>query len=270
MTKHAVLLVSGLALLALAYAPSASAAAPSVPGALTQQGRLLDAAGNPVDGVALEFTFALYTAATGAANTAIWTEKQTITPDGGYFSARLGETTPFPATIFDGSRGTLFLGITIGTDTEMAPRQELSSVPFALLAGNALHANAADAASGGLDTRIASLETIAACPDAAARTNYGFCVWHEDNGSTYTLNYFQAASACKAKGGRLCSLAEASAAQAAGFAACAFSWVADRSDSANGSTVLIAQTTLAGCGNPGLNPGASAFTAAHDALCCKP
>jgi hypothetical protein len=172
MTKHLALLVSGLALLALAYTPNVSAAAASVPGSLTQQGRLLDAAGNPVDGVALEFTFALYTAATGAANTAIWTEKQTITPDGGYFSARLGESAPFPATIFDGSRGTLFLGITIGTDAEMAPRQELTSVPFALLAGNALNANhaaQADAATGALDTRIAALETAV----SALQTNVG-------------------------------------------------------------------------------------------------
>ena len=47
-----------LSCVGLSYSPSASAAQ-TVPATFTQQGRLLDAAGVPVDGVALEFTFSL-------------------------------------------------------------------------------------------------------------------------------------------------------------------------------------------------------------------
>ncbi len=129
--------VIALATAGVAYAPSASAANP-VPLTLTQQGRLLDNTGAAVDGVQLTFTFSLYTSAT--AGTAIWTENQSITPDKGYFSAKIGDSTAFPAMIFDGSQPTLYLGIKIGSDAEMSPRQELTSVPFALLAANALNA----------------------------------------------------------------------------------------------------------------------------------
>ena len=134
---------------------------------------MLDQTGAPIDGGALVFSFALYTSATGG--TALWTEEQSITPDQGYFSARLGETAPFPTTLFDGSQGTLFLGITVGSDSEMAPRQQLTSTPFAMLALNAVqatHALSAESANGALNTRITALETAVAKLTAAQKT-YG-------------------------------------------------------------------------------------------------
>lgn len=153
-----------LACVALGYAPSAHAApAQTVPLTFTQQGRLLDDTGTPINGGALVFSFSLYGAATGG--NALWTEEQSITPDQGYFSARLGESKPFPAALFNGSQGTLFLGITVGSDAEMAPRQQLTSTPFAMLSLNAieathaLSADAATSATGALNTRIAALET---------------------------------------------------------------------------------------------------------------
>jgi hypothetical protein len=102
MTKNLAAVLAAFTCVGLAHTPSASAAVPTVPQTLTEQGRLLDNTNTPIDGVALSFSFSLYTTAT--AGTAIWTEKQTITPDQGYFSAMLGEVAPFPATIFDGSQ----------------------------------------------------------------------------------------------------------------------------------------------------------------------
>lgn len=105
----------------------------AVPGTLTQQGRLIDkATGKPVTG-AKDFTFSIYNAATGG--TALWTETQSLTLDDGYFSTPLGATTPFPAGLFDGS-GPRFLGVKIGTDAELSPREAMNSVPFALTAGS--------------------------------------------------------------------------------------------------------------------------------------
>ena len=147
-SKRVAVLVAALACAVLGYVPPASAGPANVPQTLTQQGRLLDSAGAPVDGVQLTFTFSLYT--TAAAGTAIWTENQSITPDNGYFSAKLGDVTAFTSGIFDGSQGTLYLGIKIGSDAEMAPRQELTSVPFAMLALKAIsstHADNADLAT---------------------------------------------------------------------------------------------------------------------------
>jgi len=167
-SKSIAVLVAALACALLGHVPNASAAAQSVPQTLTQQGRLLDSDGAPVDGVQLTFTFSLYT--TAAAGSAIWTENQSITPDNGYFSAKLGDVTAFTPTLFDGSQGTLYLGIKIGSDAEMAPRQELTSVPFALLALNAVsasHAALADLATKATNATLADKATLATQADKA-------------------------------------------------------------------------------------------------------
>lgn len=114
----------------LLVAATASSAVPSV---LTEQGRLLDSTGNPATG-SVSITFTVYDAATGGAS--LWTETQNVTLDSGYFSARLGETTAIGATVFNGS--TRYLGVKVGSDPEMTPRQTLVSVPYALMANNAV------------------------------------------------------------------------------------------------------------------------------------
>ena len=271
MMKSVSLAVAALTCAALGYSPSAHAAAQTVPLTFTQQGRLLDDAGVPVDGGSLVFSFALYGAASGG--TALWTEEQTITPDQGYFSARLGEKKAFPATLFDGSQGTLFLGITVGSDAELAPRQQLTSTPFSMLSLNAVHATSADSASeatGGLNTRISTLETRDACPDTTARAKLGFCIWVEDAGAPgYNDTYKSAAAACLAKGARLCTLAEVSAAHAAGGEWCNWGWVADRTSDTQGIIAFPMQTTKPGCGTAGLMTQSQPFTALYNANCCK-
>jgi hypothetical protein len=121
----------------LALAPAllavAAVASAGVPASLTQQGRLFDAAGAPLTGT-LSLAFAVY--ATPAGGAPLWTETQAVTLDAGYFSAQLGAVTPLPASLLDGS--VRYLGITAGADAEMAPRTALSSVPYALSAGDAV------------------------------------------------------------------------------------------------------------------------------------
>jgi hypothetical protein len=68
-----------------------------------------------------------------------------ITLEDGYFSARLGDTTAIPATVFTGA--IRYLGIKVATDSEAVPREPLTSVPYAILAGQASHAAAADTAT---------------------------------------------------------------------------------------------------------------------------
>jgi hypothetical protein len=111
------------------------ASAELVPSLMTQQGRLMNAAGEPVAG-SVNITFTLYGQLSGGVS--LWTETQSITLDEGYFSARLGEATPLDPALFDG--GELYLAVKVGTDAEMTPRQPLVSVPYAFAANVAENA----------------------------------------------------------------------------------------------------------------------------------
>src|SRR5205814_1380936 len=58
----------------------------------------------------------------------------TVSLDEGHFAARLGKSTALPPSLFEAS--SRYLGITVGDDPEMMPRQQLGSVPYALRAGD--------------------------------------------------------------------------------------------------------------------------------------
>lgn len=126
----------GLSFGAAMIVPLSSSAAPppvAVPNFLTQQGRLLDNTGAPVSGAPM-FVFTIYADSAGA--TKLWTETQSITLDSGFFSTTLGSVTALTPGLFDGT--TRYLGIKVGSDPEMKPLQPLTSVPYALVAGNVM------------------------------------------------------------------------------------------------------------------------------------
>ena len=127
-TKTMAAALVGAALLA----PATSSRAADVPQFITHQGRLLDGMGNPVAG-SLTVVFTLYDAE--QAGNVVWTETNTVTFDAGYFSVRLGETTPFTGVFTGAPR---YLGIKVGNDPEMTPRVAAGSAPYALVAGNAI------------------------------------------------------------------------------------------------------------------------------------
>src|SRR5579862_6801241 len=78
----------------------ASQARGATPSTLTEQGRLFDGAGAPLDGtVALRFS--IYSGPTGGAP--LWTEVDQVTLADGYFSLAIGTVAPLPATLWDGS-----------------------------------------------------------------------------------------------------------------------------------------------------------------------
>lgn len=144
MVKHfrVLSLIAAAAFAIVGWVGQAQAAFPST---ITQQGRLLDTTGAGVTGDT-PFVFSIYNVDTGG--TALWTESKTITLDDGYFSTQLGSDTAFDANLFDGT--TLYLGIKVGNDPEMTPRQPIVAVPYAFhaaLADDATHATNADAAT---------------------------------------------------------------------------------------------------------------------------
>src|SRR4051812_48259865 len=107
-----------------------SLAAAQVPQKLGYQGRLLKADGTPESGV-IKMTFALFSTATGG--TAAWTEDQNVPLSDGFYSLYLGDVTPLPANVFDGSEK--FLELTTNS-TPLTPRQRVASVPYAIACQN--------------------------------------------------------------------------------------------------------------------------------------
>lgn len=74
--------------------------------------------------------FSLYDVET--AGSPLWSETKNIGVNRGLFSTLLGDTTLFPGGLFNGQ--TLYLGITVGSDPETAPRQRIASVAYAIFA----------------------------------------------------------------------------------------------------------------------------------------
>lgn len=117
--------------------------APFVPDTVGFEGQLADSSGNPVQDGTYDFTFKLYSLSTGGA--ALWTETQTdIQVTDGLYSVQLGSGTALSASDFDGDR---WLGVTVGTDSEMAPLIPISAVPFALNARQAMGLQGRDVAA---------------------------------------------------------------------------------------------------------------------------
>ena len=94
---------------------------------LSVQGTVQKSTGNAVDDGDYSLTFKLYTTETGG--TAVWSETQDpVNIIGGVYSVTLGTVTPLTAA-FD---QTYYLGIAVGTGTELIPRARLTSSPYAL------------------------------------------------------------------------------------------------------------------------------------------
>lgn len=108
----------------------------SIPLTINYQGRLADAGGIPIDNPnpGLGITFSLYDAESGG--TPLWTETHANVPvSEGLFSIRLGSVNPLSIDLLNGDR---WLGVQVGSDPEMTPRERLNAVPYAIQAGIAL------------------------------------------------------------------------------------------------------------------------------------
>ncbi len=98
-----------------------------IPRKLNYQGFLTSPSGAPVN-ASMQMVFTIYPAATGPAS--VHTETQTVTVSNGIFNVILGTNATLSAT-FDTS---YWLGVAVGADPEMSPRQPLAASPYALRA----------------------------------------------------------------------------------------------------------------------------------------
>lgn len=111
--------VVGLLVCSLAYA--------DIPKTINFQGRLTDASGKFVSDGNYSLTFKIYSDSSRGSSK--WSETQTVAVSKGLFNATLGILTPIPDSIFNYVN--TWLGIQVGADAEMTPRQRLSSLGYA-------------------------------------------------------------------------------------------------------------------------------------------
>jgi hypothetical protein len=132
----AVLLVTVPSLAAPRYAPEATSTS-----TISYQGRLADSAGSPLTGY-YNLEFRIYDVPTGGVPLweEFWTGGNSVQVSDGLFNVMLGSINNTLASAIEG-HDELYLGITVGTDSEMTPRVQLGSVPFAM---QALFANVPD------------------------------------------------------------------------------------------------------------------------------
>lgn len=125
-------------LLALLASTVPLAAANDPPALLHVQARLSDSLGAPVTQSGLPVVVRLYDVAVGGSP--LYSESHSIDVANGLVGLALGSVTPLdPALIH--ANPVLFAGLTVGADSEMAPRMRLTSSAFALRAGSAAQAD---------------------------------------------------------------------------------------------------------------------------------
>ena len=105
-----------------------------VPQILNYQGKLTNTSGTLVTNGLYKMVFNLYAAASGG--TTLWTETwdgaSKVQVTNGLFNVLLGSVnTDTLGSIFQ-SNDNLYMGITVGTDSEMSPRQHVASVGYAI------------------------------------------------------------------------------------------------------------------------------------------
>jgi len=99
---------------------------------ISYQGRLADSSGNPITTSGVGMEFRLYNTDTGGSP--LWEEPHTAVPvEDGLFHVLLGSTNPIPVSLL-ANNSTLWLGIKVGSDSEMTPREQIASVPYAMMA----------------------------------------------------------------------------------------------------------------------------------------
>ncbi len=94
------------------------------------QGRLTDNSNNAITKPSA-VRFGLYNSSTAFGNALLWEETQTVSPDTeGKFSTTLGKEKTIPASIIM-ENPSLYLGITVGADKELTPRQLIPNTSYA-------------------------------------------------------------------------------------------------------------------------------------------
>lgn len=161
-------LIAGLAAaVAVALAPVAEAEAQNgdveviaedVPQALTHQGRLVDDDARPISGD-VELTYTIWDHPTDGA--VVWQDVVEVeVDDSGFYSVELGgQDNPVDPAVLAGGAG--WLGVEVDGGDELEPRISLNSVPYAVVANEALRAGQAQFAAEAYEAEFAEEAQLA-------------------------------------------------------------------------------------------------------------
>jgi len=112
--------------------------AQSVPQLINYQGRLTNAAGQPLaDGATVDLTFAFYGVQSGATPLYLTVLQEDVVVTGGIYNVLIGSGTITPgaestlAAVFQ-KHSDVWLGVKVDLDDEMTPRSRITSVPYAM------------------------------------------------------------------------------------------------------------------------------------------
>lgn len=172
-----------------------------IPHLINFQGKLVDGNGvNVPNSTPVDVTFSIYSVSSGGSP--VWTEAHTggnqVTPVDGIFQVQLGSITSLPGSL-DFTSHDYYLGITVGSDSEMTPRVKLTSVPYAFSAEKLAGSNgetidnstngtvniAADSGALTLQLNAASGSTPVIQAAAGADSNVGLNIFSKGTGTLY-------------------------------------------------------------------------------------
>ncbi len=108
----------------------------AVPGSINYQGKLTDHDGTSVSDGTYSMHFRIYNVASGG--TPLWEDVQSVDVTGGVYNVTIPAdpvANPFTEVLINST--SLYLGIAVESDSEMTPRQEITSTFYALKAGDA-------------------------------------------------------------------------------------------------------------------------------------
>ena len=140
-----------------------SVAALAFPSTMSYQGILKDKNNSALTG-----TYAMVFSIYNAVGPAVWHETQSVTASGGLFNVTLGSVTALTPAVFDGNAK--FIGIAVGTDSEMTPRTALMPVLYAF------RASVADSLSTGAVTSAATATTAGYSILTGTATTAGYAI----------------------------------------------------------------------------------------------
>lgn len=152
-STHYRFLLTAILFVALFFVWGEVHAAPGINQQIHYQGILKDSSGNAVSNGNYDIVFRMYTASSGGS--VLWTGTYTaangnaVTVTNGVFSVLLGSGTGNSLSSVDFNQDTLYVGITVGSDSEMTPRQRVGAVAQAF---NANQLNGVGLATSTLST----------------------------------------------------------------------------------------------------------------------
>jgi hypothetical protein len=103
-------------------------AAPGINKQVNFQGKLVNTNGTNVTDGSYSVVFTLYDAASSGTN--LWNETQSVTTTNGIFQVSLGSVNTAIGSVNFNADG-IYLGIKVGSDSEMTPRVRFTAVPYA-------------------------------------------------------------------------------------------------------------------------------------------